>query len=201
MNRELLKENFETRGYRVKFFDTADEATQFMVSEIKDTTVGFGGSETTKKMDLHTKLAEAGNKVYRHSRTTPPETKVLAVRSEVYILSANGVAQTGEMVNIDGTGNRVAASLFGPKRVYYVIGRNKIVPDLHSALKRAQEIAAPLNAKRLDCATPCAVEGDKCYECRKNGNSGSICNATVIYDRPMKGMEATLVFIDEDLGM
>jgi len=201
MNRELLKKNFEQRGYRVFFFDNKEQATEFMLSEIKDTTVGFGGSETTKVIDLHTKLAEQGNTVYRHSRTTPPEIREYAIRSEVFILSANGVAETGEMVNIDGRGNRVAGSLFGPKRVYYVVGRNKITPDLHSALQRAQTIAAPLNAKRLDCKTPCAEKGDDCYECRKSGNPGSICNATVIYDRPMMDMEATIVFIDEDLGL
>jgi len=199
MNRELLKDNFECRGYRVLFFDTAQEAADFLVGEIKDTTVGFGGSVTTKDMGLYERLGET-NTVYRHSRKNP-EVMELAVRAETYILSANGVAETGEMVNIDGTGNRVAASLFGPKKIYYTIGRNKIVPDLHAALKRAQQVAAPLNAKRLDCATPCAVSGDKCYECNKNGNPGSICNATVIYDRPMKGQEVTLVFIDEDLGL
>jgi len=200
MNVELLRKNFETRGYRVFFFDSKEEATEFISGEVKNTTVGFGGSETTKVMGLHKRLAEDGNLVFRHSRTTPPQVRSFAAKAEVYILSANGVAETGEMVNIDGTGNRVSASLYGPKRVYYVVGRNKIVPDLHSALKRAQNVAAPLNARRLDCATPCSRKGDMCYECRKAGNPGSICNATVIYDRPMTGMEATIVFIDEDLG-
>jgi len=201
MNRELLRENFETRGYRVFFFDKKEQAVEFLQGEIKNTTVGFGGSETTKVMDLQKKLDEMGNKTFRHSRSTGPEVMQNAARAEVYILSANGVAQTGEMVNIDGTGNRVSASLFGPKRVYYVVGKNKIMPDLHAALDRAQNVAAPLNAKRLDCDTPCAAEGETCFACRKTRGAHSICNATVIYDRPMKGMTATIVFIDEELGL
>ncbi len=201
MNRELLRENFETRGYRVFFFDTKEEAAEFVTQEIRNTTVGFGGSETTRVMDLCARLQEAGNTTYRHSRTTGPEVMEQAARAEVYILSANGVAETGEMVNIDGTGNRVSASLFGPKRVYFIVGRNKIVPTLHEALDRAQNIAAPLNAKRLNCDTPCASGADTCFGCKKTKGAASICNATVIYDRPMKGMSTTIVFIDEELGL
>ena len=69
--------------------------------------------------------------------------------AEVYLLSANAVSESGEIVNIDGSGNRLSASVFGPKRVYYVIGKNKIAPDLHAAIKRAREVAAAKNAVRL----------------------------------------------------
>ena len=118
--------------------------------------------------------------------------------STVYILSANGVSETGELVNIDGTGNRAAASLFGPERVFYVIGRNKIAPDLHSAIARAKNTACTKNARRLGVKTPCTASGElHCYDCN---SPARICSATVILERPCNGMTVELVFINEDLG-
>ena len=81
----------------------------------------------------------------------PPE----ATSAEVYISSLNGVSENGELINIDGGGNRVASTLYGHKKVYFIIGENKIAPDYDAALWRARNIAAPLNAKRLEKRTPC----------------------------------------------
>ena len=120
------------------------------------------------------------------------------MESTVYILSANGVAETGELVNIDGTGNRLAASLFGPKRVYYIIGKNKIAPDLASAVERARNTACTKNAMRFQIHTPCVADGGKkCYDCN---SPERICNAFLILERPLNGMEVELLFVDEELG-
>ena len=101
-------------------------------------------------------------------------------------------------MNIDGTGNRAAASLFGPERVFYVIGRNKIAPDLHSAIARAKNTACTKNARRLGTKTPCTASGElRCYDC---DSPARICSATVILERPCNGMTVELVFINEDLG-
>ena len=126
------------------------------------------------------------------------EARRKAMESTVYILSANGVAETGELVNIDGTGNRLAASLFGPKRVYYIIGKNKIAPDLASAVERARNTACTKNAMRFQIHTPCVADGGKkCYDCN---SPERICNAFLILERPLNGMEVELLFVDEELG-
>ena len=105
--------------------------------------------------------------------------------------------EEGVLLNIDGTGNRVAATLYGHKKVYFVVGRNKIAPTYDEALWRARNIAAPKNAQRLQRKTPCAVKGDKCYDCR---SSTRICRGLVVLWGPMLGMEAEVVLVDQDLG-
>ena len=114
---------------------------------------------------------------------------VEARSAEVYITSANGVSKTGELVNIDGTGNRVSQTLFGPEN-------NKVCPDLTSAMERAKQIAAPKNAARLQVQTPCAKTG-VCVDCN---SPARICHSIVILERPSNGMEVEVVFVDEEMG-
>lgn len=111
--------------------------------------------------------------------------------------SVNGIAETGEIINIDGNCNRVAGTLFGHEKVYLVAGSNKIEADYEKALYRARNIAAPLNAKRLNRNTPCAVSGDKCYNCK---SPERICKGlTVLWQMP-SGREYEVILIDEKLG-
>ena len=138
MDYQVLKKNFEDHRFRTSYFETKEEAAAYLKEQIRDTTVGFGGSVTSTEMGLYELLGE-NNTVYWHWQNPGRETLRNAQNTEVYILSANGVSETGELVNIDGTGNRVATSVFGPKKVYYVVGKNKIAPDLPSAMKRAKE--------------------------------------------------------------
>ena len=102
-------------------------------------------------------------------------------------------------VNIDGNCNRVAASMFGPKRVYYVVGINKIAPDFEKALWRARNVAAPKNAQRLGKKTPCAVKADRCYDCK---SPERICRGlSVLWRKPTGFEQAEVVLIGEELGM
>ncbi|HOT22307.1 MAG TPA: LUD domain-containing protein, partial [Sedimentibacter sp.] len=121
-----------------------------------------------------------------------------ALLTDVFFTSVNGVAETGELVNIDGTGNRVAGSLFGHKKIYFVFGTNKIEPNLEKAIWRARNIAAPQNSKRLGYNTPCAVKADRCYDC---SSSERICNTLNIHLKKMKYVEAECIIINENLGM
>ena len=110
------------------------------------------------------------------------------------------LSQTGEMVNIDGTGNRVAASLFGSQEVFFVLGINKITPDLASAIYRARNVAAPLNSKlnKKSTLNPCATLEQQCYDC---GSSDRICNALTIYYKKMRNMQTMeIIIINESLG-
>ena len=115
----------------------------------------------------------------------------------VYMLSANAIAATGEIVNIDGTGNRVANAIYGPQKVYYVCGENEVTPDLMSAIDRARNMAAPPNAKRLGLNTPCAIDG-KCHNC---ASENRICNAmSIILARTTKQQKGEVFIIGEKLG-
>lgn len=200
MNFEKLQNSLEGKGYKVSSFATKEEAARYLAESINGQTVGFGGSMTLEEMGLYEKLAE-GNEVYWHWRI--PEGKSgadvlkVAKTADVYFSSVNGISESGEIVNIDNTGNRVAATLYGHKKVYFVVGSNKVAADLGCAIDRARNIAAPPNAKRLGKKTPCAVNADRCYDCK---SPDRICRAlTVLWEKPT-GSQYEIVLIDEPLG-
>ncbi len=193
---ETVKKNLEARGFSVSTFSTAAEAAAYLDSAIDGTTVGIGGSMTVQQMGLHEKLA-AHNEVHWHW-TDGPEVRAKAAHADVYITSANGLTENGEVINIDGAGNRVASTLYGHKRVYFIIGRNKLAPTYDEALWRARNIAAPKNAQRLGKKTPCAVKGDRCYDCK---SPDRICRGLVVLWGPSMGVETEIVLVDEDLGL
>ena len=193
---ETVKKNLEARGFSVSTFSTAAEAAAYLDSAIDGTTVGIGGSMTVQQMGLHEKLA-AHNEVHWHW-TDGPEARAKAAHADVYITSANGLTENGEVINIDGAGNRVASTLYGHKRGYFIIGRNKLAPTYDEALWRARNIAAPKNAQRLGKKTPCAVKGDRCYDCK---SPDRICRGLVVLWGPSMGVETEIVLVDEDLGL
>lgn len=197
MNVEKTMENLRARGFAVSRFKTGAEAVEYLAENIKDTTVGLGGSMTLEQIGLYDRLTENNTASWHWFHKTPEIIKA-ATESKVYICSANAVAQTGEIVNIDGRGNRVAGTLFDKKTVYIIIGTNKITEDLDSAIWRARNVAAPKNAQRLGMKTPCAVKGDRCYDCR---SPQRICRGLVVLYGPMLDMERVeVVIVDEELG-
>ncbi len=196
MNQDILKKNFNKHGFETSFFETRQEAVAYLVEKIQGRTVGFGGSITVREMELFDALAKNNVCVWHH-RVPGDETRQLAARTRIYITSANAVSETGEIVNIDGTGNRVAMTIYGPEKVYYVVGRNKITPDRDAAIDRAKNVASPKNAKRFGVKTPCAIKADRCYDC---DSPDRICRATVILDRVLNLTPSEIVFINEDLG-
>ena len=192
---ERLRKNLEDRGIQSSYFATAQEAADYLDRQIDGTTVGVGGSMTVKAMGLYPRLS-AHNQVVWHWEGGSLEE---AAQTEVYVTSANGVAETGELVNIDGNCNRIASSVYGHKRVYFVVGINKIEPDYDRALWRARNVAAPKNAQRLGRKTPCAVRGDRCYDCK---SPERICRGlSVIWGRPTPVETMEVVLIGEELGM
>ena len=193
---ETVKKNLEARGFSVSTFSTAAEAAAYLDSAIDGTTVGIGGSMTVQQMGLHEKLA-AHNEAHWHW-TDGPEARAKAAHADVYITSANGLTENGEVINIDGAGNRVASTLYGHKRVYFIIGRNKLAPTYDEALWRARNIAAPKNAQRLGKKTPCAVKGDRCYDCK---SPERICRSLVVLWGPSMSLDTEIVLVDEDLGL
>lgn len=199
MDLETLAKNLKWRGIELKVFATKEEAADYLTQAIKGKSVGFGGSMTLETMGLYEKLKPA-NEMFWHWRQDMPadEAKAKAYLADIYITSLNGVAETGELVNIDGSGNRVAATLTKHEKVYFVIGENKLAPDLHAAIDRARNIASPLNAKRLHRKTPCAVKADHCYDCK---SPERICRSlNIIWEKPMQAEACELVLIREALG-
>lgn len=195
-----LKDNLERKGYSVAVFETKEDAAKYLDCQINGKVVGFGGSVTLREMNLFELLA-SHNTVYTHDKKpdnlSVMETRTAACRADVYISSVNAISQQGEIVNIDNTGNRVAAISYGPTKVYLIIGSNKITENLESAIFRARNIAAPLNAKRLNRKTPCAEKADRCYDCQC---ADRICRNLSIFLTMPTGVEYKIILIDEKLG-
>ncbi len=189
-----VRRNLEARGFSVSCFATAEEAVDYLDKKLDGRTIGVGGSVTIRDMGLAQRL-EGHNQV---SWAWTGGTHADAAAAQVYLTSVNGLAETGEIINIDGTGNRVASTIFGHEEVYFIVGRNKLAPDYDGALWRARNIASPKNAQRLARKTPCAVKGDKCYDC---SSPERICRAlTVLWEAPNGIGRSEVVLIDQDLG-
>lgn len=194
---EKTGKNLEGRGFRVHRFATGAEAADYLVQTLHGTSIGIGGSVTIDTLGVYDRLC-GSNEVFWHWKNHAPETRERAGKPETYLCSANGVSENGEIVNIDGFGNRVAGTIYGPERVFLVVGRNKIAPDLTGAIDRARNIAAPLNARRLNRHTPCAVGEPRCHDCH---SPEKICGVmTVFFMPPTSIKEFHVILVDEDLG-
>lgn len=195
----------ERNGFDVLFYPTAEEAVAGVLELVPEgAKVGLGGSVTLREMGLVDALEARGVAVANHWKAgregASPE-EVMEIRrrhlnSDVFITSTNAVTETGELVNIDGTGQRVAAMIFGPGRVVVVAGVNKITGDLEEGLWRASNVAAPMNARRLGSKTPCAETGE-CSDCVAPGR---ICGITTIIHRRPSKTPFTVVLVGEKLG-
>lgn len=200
MDFSTVEKNLKAHGFAVSVFDTAAQAVAYLDAQIDGQSVGFGGSMTLDEMKLYDALA-SHNTVHWHKMIpqgkTAADVRQAAAGAQVYLSSVNALAQTGELINIDGTCNRVASTLYGHQKVYLVVGKNKLAEDYDAALWRARNIAAPRNAKRLGVDTPCAVKADRCYDCN---SPQRICRGLcVLWQRPTLG-EVEVVLIDEELG-
>lgn len=196
---QQVAQALRARDFTVTVFSTADEAADYLDRSIDGQSVSFGGSMTLQEMGLYEKLS-THNELYSHwnipDGMNPDEVRLRAQTSDIYVSSVNGLAATGEIVNIDGTGNRVASTLFGHKKVYFVVGRNKIAADYDAALYRARNIASPKNAARIGVKTPCVVDG-RCHDCK---SPERICRGLVVLWERMKSCEMEVVLIDAPLG-
>ena len=192
-----VSENLRRRGYSVRVFDGKEEASDYLDKVIHRQSVGIGGSSTIDSLDVYDRLCRH-NEVFWHWKKNPDGARKDAMNTDVYLCSTNALAETGEMVNIDGIGNRAASMLFGHERVYYVVGRNKLVSDYAAAVWRARNIAAPQRARQLRVNAPCAAKADRCYDCQ---GPGRICKGMVTLWGPMNCMRAEVLLVDEDLGL
>ncbi|MDR2302134.1 MAG: lactate utilization protein [Deltaproteobacteria bacterium] len=164
--------------------------------------VGFGGSATVASSNLLKKLRAVPNLevIDRNDASLPPEVRSDLTRKsmlvDLFIASSNALTMDGKLVNIDKFGNRVAAITYGPKKVALFVGRNKIVADVHAGITRSKNIAAAMNALRLNVDTPCSKTA-KCHDCK---GSNRICGITVINDRSFPPGRIHVLLINQDLG-
>lgn len=196
---EKLKRNF----FNAMYFDTPDEAVEYIGSQIQTgTTVAFGGSMTVRELGLREKAKALGAVLIDHSKPgLSEEEKLNEMRhelvSDVFISSTNAITLEGSLVNVDGHGNRVAAMIFGPRKVILVAGINKIVATEKAAFERLEHIAGPMNMKRLSRETPCTRDA-VCHNCQVPARG---CRAyTVLRKRP-SFTPTDVIIIGQPLGM
>jgi hypothetical protein len=163
--------------------------------------IGVGGSLTIRGLGILEKLEAQGCTVYDHWKPGLSKENTLEIRksqmtSDLFLSSTNAVTLNGELVNIDGIGNRVNSINFAPGKVILVVGYNKIVEDVQEAIKRIKNVAAPLNARRLNIDVPCAKMG-KCVDCN---SPNRICRVIVIHERKPSLTDILIILVGEELG-
>ncbi|WP_100065388.1 lactate utilization protein [Miniphocaeibacter massiliensis] len=201
INYKKLQSNFNAKKIKVLFFNTFEQAKQNIIDSIPlNSSIGIGHSQTLIHMNLTNIFLSRGNTVYdKTSGKTKEEVidlKKKALLSDFYISSANAISEDGHIVNIDHSGNRVAAITFGPEKVFIVVGRNKLRKNLNDAILRAKNIASPKNAKRSGYNPPC-VKLNKCINCLSKER---VCNSLSIIEGQHNKDRMTLIIVDKDSG-
>lgn len=194
--------NLEKRNITGHYCDAKEDAVQAIKSLIPEgSEVSWGGSATLDEIGIKTALADGNYKINDPMKATDPaeglKLRKAALQADVFLSGLNAVTMDGEIVNIDGRGNRVSAILFGPDKVILIAGANKIVLDEKDAVDRIRSDACPPNALRLGLKTPCALTG-MCQECLVKGNT--ICSHIVTTRFSMTEDRMHVVLVNETLG-
>ncbi len=184
-------------GLYAKDKDTALKAILRRIP--KDATVSHGGSFTLKELGI-VDILEKGD--YRYLRKDvgsvyADEARWKDFSSDIYLTSVNAVTREGELIAMDGFGNRAACLFFGPKKLLVVAGKNKIVDTLEEGIKRIKEYVAPVHAKRRHWDLPCTRMG-QCVDCRSQER---ICNKLAVLEYERDKTRTTVILINEDLGI
>jgi hypothetical protein len=200
---EKIIEQLDKRGMEGSYAVNAAQARDEVIAMIPHgSTVYRCGSVTADSMDLWPRIARIpGVEVIdpfqpglSFEDSLEPRRKGLL--ADVMITSTNSITQDGKLVNVDGTGNRVAAMIFGPKKVILIAGMNKVVPDLETAMARAKHYSGPVNAMRMNIPTPCAENGI-CVDCKAPAR---ICNIWSIIERQRIKGRIHVKLVGESLG-
>lgn len=192
----------ESNFFKALAFKNKKSLIDAVVEQVKPKSrVGFGGSTTVRELGIIEKMKAKDVILLDHWKEGLKPEEIADIRikqltADLFLTSANAITEKGEIVNIDGIGNRVNAMTFGPKKVIVIAGVNKIVPDIEAALNRIKNIAAPMNAKRLNLPLPCAETGH-CHDCRAEGR---ICRIISILQRKPGQTDISVFLINEELG-
>ena len=197
-----LVEVLKKRHFDAWYCEDKETALQKALALIgKEETIGWGGAMSAHEIGLIEALNQQGYHTFDRARCTTAEEQAECMRNcmfaDVFLTGANAISMTGEMVNIDGTGNRAAAITYGPKRVLVIAGMNKVAATLQDAVVRARTIAAPINKQRFpELVTPCQISGT-CADCHSDG---CICNQILITRNCRPNGRIQFILVGEDLG-
>lgn len=195
---EALKKN----NFNAVYVATKEEAKQKVLELAGDSkSIGVGGSTTVNQLNVLEELQKQGKEILNHGIPTLSAEEKLQIRRrqltcDCFISSTNAITLDGKLVNVDGTGNRVSAMIFGPQKVIIVAGINKLTKDVDSAMERIEMYAAPMNNKRLNIPNPCTQSGI-CMDC--SGNT-RICNVTTIIRKKPSMTNINVIIVGEELG-
>jgi len=199
---EKLIKNLSRRHIEAFYCPTSDEAVEKVSNLINDgDTVTWGGSTTVRELGIPDFLRNRGTlNVLDRDLAEGPEAQqkiyLQTFSADVFLTSANAISEDGVIVNIDGNGNRVAAITWGPKKVIFIIGLNKVAQTTEAALSRARSIAAPVNAQRFDIKTPCKNDG-VCHNCN---SSECICSYIHFLRNSRNAGRHVVVLVGENCG-
>lgn len=198
---QILIKNLQNRHFDAYFCADKQSALEKALELIpRDQTVSWGGCESAVQIGLIQALQNGDYKTIDRSKGATAEERTQIMKqgmlADIFITGANGLSMDGQMVNIDGTGNRVAPIVYGPDSVIVIAGMNKVEDSIESAVHRARTVAAPINKQRFDNVTPCAVTGT-CADCK---TEGCICNQILItrHCRPVGRIK--FIIVGEELG-
>lgn len=195
---QILVRNLKSRHFDAYYCATREEALAKALELIpKGATIGWGGSVTAKEIGLMDAVRSGDYRPYdRDNAENPREMMKQSLTADVFLTGANALSLDGQMVNIDGTGNRLGAICFGPEKVLVLAGMNKVEANLEAAITRARTVAAPTNKQRFALETPCEVTGS-CADCKSDG---CICNQILITRNCRPTGRITFILVGEDLG-
>ena len=198
---QKMIKNLERRHFEAYYCKTSAEAVEQAVSLIPEgSSISWGGSMSIRDIGLTTRLKEGNYQVYDRDDVTTEEDKIATYRKafecDFYLASANAISEDGVIVSIDGNGNRVAAITWGPKRVIFIVGLNKVAQNVEAALARARSTASPINAARFDIQTPCQIDG-VCHNCN---SPQSICNYIHFLRNSHPAKRHIVILVGENLG-
>jgi len=199
---ERVTEALRRNDFDAVYCKSAAEAAAEILRLVPETgTVGLGGSWTVKELGVVEKLKARGNTILDHGAPGLENEERVRIRraqltADAFLTGSNAVTMDGRLVNTDGSGNRVAAMIFGPGKVIVVAGVNKIVRDIQEAEERIRKTAAPINNRRLNLPNPCVKTGE-CMDCQ---GPTRICNVTTIVHKRPKLTEMHVIIVGEELG-
>jgi L-lactate utilization protein LutB len=195
--------SLEKNGFTSVYCPTPEDAAKYIIAGARDSvTIGFGGSMSVVALGVEHSLREQGKEILSHSNPALSRDERLEIMRrqltcDLFLSGSNAVTLNGELVNIDATGNRVGAMLFGPRRVIVVAGRNKLVDGtVQDAITRVKNWATPPNAKRLSYNTPCGSTGF-CSNCNAPDR---LCRVTSVIDRKPRFTDLHVLVVNAELG-
>lgn len=196
-----LKKNFKLRNIEVEYFETFEEVKSYILNIIPiESTIGIGHSTTLQRINITNSLLERGQTVYdkelAKNREECKSLKKKALTTDWYISGSNAISLDGRIVNVDHSGNRVAAISFGPDKVIIVVGNNKVVDTVDEAIKRVKNIACPLNARRAGLNPPCVIL-NMCIDCVSDER---VCNTLSIIEGQSERDRIKLLIVNEEGG-